>query len=217
MTVSGTTTSINTDDLFVKDNTITLNDGEAGPGITAGTAGIEIDRGDGVTAGHETVFIKYDESVNGGVWTLDNGQGSGVEQIATASGGSPMFNLIDDLTPQVGGTGGLDMRTNSITTSDLGQDVDILMPLANSNDITLNTSNASSNIVLTVTGLNGEIIMAGPVLLQGAAPNTTPASGEAALFKGAETGGGTQVHYQNDTDTGELVSKRKALAFSLIF
>ena len=70
---------------------------------------------------------------------------------------------------------------------------------------------------MTVTGLNGEIILAGPVLLQGAAPNVTPASGEAALFKGTDTGGGTQVHYQNDTTTGELVSKTKAMVFGLIF
>ena len=128
-----------------------------------------------------------------------------------------MTDLIDDITPQVGGSGGLDMRGNSITTSDLGSDIDILLPSNNSNDITLNVSNASSNIVLTAAGGNGEIIMAAPILIQGSAPGLAPASNEAALFKGSETGGGTQLHYQNDTTNGELVSKRKALMFSLIF
>ena len=45
LTVNGTTTTVNTTELVVTDNIITLNDGEAGAGVTAGSAGIEIDRG----------------------------------------------------------------------------------------------------------------------------------------------------------------------------
>jgi len=45
LTVLGTTTSITTTNTTIKDNTITLNDGQATPGIDAGSAGIEIDRG----------------------------------------------------------------------------------------------------------------------------------------------------------------------------
>ena len=60
LTVSGTTTTLNTDNLNVEDNTIVLNDGESGAGITAGTAGIEIDRG---TATNATLL--YDESIDG--------------------------------------------------------------------------------------------------------------------------------------------------------
>ena len=43
--VSGTTTSINTVNLNIADNTILLNSGETGAGVTEGTSGIQIDRG----------------------------------------------------------------------------------------------------------------------------------------------------------------------------
>ena len=45
LTVNGTTTSVNTTTVEAKDNIILLNNGEAGAGVTAGQAGIEIDRG----------------------------------------------------------------------------------------------------------------------------------------------------------------------------
>lgn len=45
LTVSGTTTTLDVNNLAVADNTIILNDGEAGPGVTSGTSGIEVDRG----------------------------------------------------------------------------------------------------------------------------------------------------------------------------
>ena len=45
LTVSGTTTTIDTTNTEIKDNIILLNNGELGAGVTAGTAGFEIDRG----------------------------------------------------------------------------------------------------------------------------------------------------------------------------
>ena len=45
LTVSGTLTSVNTTNTEIADNSIVLNNGETGAGVTAGTAGIEIDRG----------------------------------------------------------------------------------------------------------------------------------------------------------------------------
>lgn len=45
LVVEGKTISIETQDLFIRDNIILLNDGEVGPGVTLGISGIEIDRG----------------------------------------------------------------------------------------------------------------------------------------------------------------------------
>ena len=45
LTVSGTLTSINSENTVIEDNVITLNSGETGAGVTLGTAGIEVDRG----------------------------------------------------------------------------------------------------------------------------------------------------------------------------
>jgi hypothetical protein len=45
LTVQGTTTSINSTDTEISDNTITLNQGETGAGVSKGTSGIEVARG----------------------------------------------------------------------------------------------------------------------------------------------------------------------------
>ena len=45
LTVAGTTTTVNSTDLSLKDNIIKINDGETGSGITLNTAGIQFDRG----------------------------------------------------------------------------------------------------------------------------------------------------------------------------
>ena len=58
--VKGNTTTVNTAELNIEDNIITLNSGETGAGITLGEAGIEIERGTLTNA-----YFKYDEDVNG--------------------------------------------------------------------------------------------------------------------------------------------------------
>ena len=63
LTVQGTTTSIETTNTTITDNVIVLNEGEVGAGITATTAGIEIDRGS-----ESNVTFVYDDSVD--KWTL---------------------------------------------------------------------------------------------------------------------------------------------------
>lgn len=45
LVVNGTTTTVNSANLNVTDNVITINDGEAGAGVSLGIAGIEVDRG----------------------------------------------------------------------------------------------------------------------------------------------------------------------------
>jgi len=63
-TVTGTQTSVNSTDLDVTDNVISINVGETGPGVTAtsGNAGIVVKRGDGVSAGEEDYNIIFDEA-----------------------------------------------------------------------------------------------------------------------------------------------------------
>ena len=58
--VKGETTTVNTAELNIEDNIITLNSGETGAGITLGEAGIKIERGS-----ESDAFFKYDEDVEG--------------------------------------------------------------------------------------------------------------------------------------------------------
>jgi len=65
LTVNGTTTTVDTENTTISDNVIVLNNGEVGAGVTATTAGIEIDRG---TEANKT-FV-WDDSVD--KWTIES-------------------------------------------------------------------------------------------------------------------------------------------------
>ncbi len=58
LTVQGNTTTVNSENLDLKDNIITLNKGESGAGVTLNVAGIEIDRGTEVNS-----KLLYDETL----------------------------------------------------------------------------------------------------------------------------------------------------------
>ena len=73
LVVSGTSQT----DLNVKDNIITVNFGETGPGVTVGTAGLNVDRGS-----LANVAILWNETL--GAWTLTN-DGTTYESIQTGS------------------------------------------------------------------------------------------------------------------------------------
>ena len=57
LSVAGTTTTVNSTNLEIKDNIIEINKGETGAGVTAGTAGVKIDRGE-----NTDFFVVFDES-----------------------------------------------------------------------------------------------------------------------------------------------------------
>jgi hypothetical protein len=65
LTVSGAQTQVNTQQILAEDNLITLNAGEAGAGVTAGEAGIEIDRGSLTNA--ELAFDESDDKFKAGI------------------------------------------------------------------------------------------------------------------------------------------------------
>src|SRR6056300_1760337 len=64
LNVTGTQTTVSTTDTSVSDNTIILNDGETGNGVTSTTSGIQVDRGisaDGSTLNADATW-QFDES-----------------------------------------------------------------------------------------------------------------------------------------------------------
>ena len=66
LTVTGTTTAVESTNTTITDNIIVLNQDEVGAGVTLGTAGIEIDRG---TA--DNVQLVWDEATD--TWQLKTG------------------------------------------------------------------------------------------------------------------------------------------------
>lgn len=64
LVVLGNTTTVNSEELTVKDNIIVLNEGEPGnSGITLDFAGIEIDRGPNTSGDYPRVFMGFDETI----------------------------------------------------------------------------------------------------------------------------------------------------------
>lgn len=65
LNVTGTTTTVNSQDLVIKDNMITLNSGDEGAGVTKGIAGIEINRGS--EAKYQIIFDENSDKLKAGV------------------------------------------------------------------------------------------------------------------------------------------------------
>jgi len=110
LTVSGTQTTVNSQDTDIQDRVIVLNKGEAGAGVTGGTSGLEVDRGSSTNS-----RIVYDESND--KWSIDNGSGS-LTPIASSASGLGLENVVEDTTPQLGGS--LDVNGESIVSASNG-------------------------------------------------------------------------------------------------
>lgn len=85
---AGSSTTVDTEDLVIFDNTITVNKGETGAGVSSTTAGLIIDRGT-----RDDAFLFFDESKNS-IRAGASLPGAYVFQDATASGGNlALFSL----------------------------------------------------------------------------------------------------------------------------
>jgi len=76
LVVEGDTLNVNTTNLSIEDNIISLNVGEVGPGVSLGYSGIEISRGNtsSITPQNNASFL-YDESTDS--WILAHGSAPG--------------------------------------------------------------------------------------------------------------------------------------------
>lgn len=106
LTVLGTTTTIESQDLVITDNTIILNDGESGVGVSQQTAGISIDRGLVPNVG-----LFFDETLpftNPGLTPAQNTNGSFILSESN-NDGVPNRNTIGLYTSTINTTNGRDL------------------------------------------------------------------------------------------------------------
>ena len=99
LVVTGDTTSVSETNLSISNNTLLLNEGETGAGVTAGEAGLIVDRGTEADA-----IFRWNETSD--TWEIGLDGGS----FTSLSGG--LENVVDDTTPQLGGS--LDVNGQSI-------------------------------------------------------------------------------------------------------
>ena len=135
------------------------------------------------------VSLRWNES--SGFWEITN-DGTSYSAIQTTSGSSGfLVSVVDDTTPQLGGD--LDVNGQTITSAGNG---DVIITADGTGQLKLNK-------VLSVQD-------------QVSAPSAT--AGYNKLYSSAtQGGGGSGLYYVNTTTSEELVSRTKALAYSLIF
>lgn len=183
LTVSGTTTTIDTENSVIADKIVTLNRGETGAGVSGdGYSGIEIDRGTELNA-----VLRFNENLD--VWEV-SADGVNFDPIATSGSGGALTELLQDTSPQLGGN--LDINGFSIV------------------------STTNQDIVINPNG-TGVLEVGAPIKIEEQASDPSPITGFTILFVKNDTTGGSSIYYTNDQGSDELVSKRKAKKYGLIF
>ena len=195
VTITGQTTLGNVEEVtvqqtLIEDNFITLNrGGGSASGITptdpvdgVPAAGIEVDRGDLTNA-----KLRYNETDDR--WELTNDGVTYLAISATASGGG-LENVVEDLTPQLGG----DLDVN-------GQNI-------------VSVSNGDITVVPDGTG---KLILNTYIRMEQVASAPSMAAGYATIYADTLNIGGSGVFVSNSLGQDELITRKKAIVFSIVF
>lgn len=258
LAVTGATTTITTTNTNITDNVIVLNKDESGAGVTAGTAGVEIERGSATNSSivWNEATDKFNLKLGGGLAGLDvlNVTSSGgltigavsvtaildednmASNSATALATQQSIKAYADAAAS-GAAGGANTQvqfnnsgafagnaaftfvSGSGTVGITGQlNVDNLRADGN----TISSTNANGDIVITPNG-TGEITLSKAANVsiqldfadQGSDPSATGSTNK--VYSKTPGSGGTGLYFVNNTTSGEMISKSKAIAFSLVF
>ena len=208
LTVSGSTTSVETTNSTITDNIIVLNEGETLSGLAggSGTSGIEINRGL-----LTNVSFVYDET----------------DDKFKALEGSALIN-IQVATPVTGNDAAtknyVDAAAGGAVTSAAGSNTEIQFNNSGSFGASPNltwdgtTVNVTGNITSTSVISSVDIEATGILELQDfVSPPPSAVTGKTKLYAGTPGTGGTGLFFQNTADNDELVGRRKAIVYGIIF
>jgi hypothetical protein len=184
LAINGTTTSVNTTNTNITDRVITLNKGEAGPGVSSPNpySGIEIDRGTSTSA-----TLRWNETLK--IWEISDENGNFSQITTSAGGGGYLTAVVDDTSPELGAN--LDLNNKDI--EGIGN-INITGTVAATGNITGGNLQTAGSLVVGLGTANELEIYAQPVGLSG-----------------------TGIWYTNAVETAELISKKKAIIYSIIF
>jgi hypothetical protein len=184
LVVTGDTTSVSETNLNVSNNTILLNEGETGAGVTAGEAALVVDRGT-----ENNAQLRWNETTD--QWEI-SADGLTFQVIQSSSGsGTGLENVVEDTTPQLGGS--LDVNSQQIV------------------------STSNGDIVLSPDGTGTVKVESAELALDRLTADPTAQADYNLLYHKTEDAGGTGLYFKTSTTSDELVSKSKAIVFSIIF
>ena len=200
LTISGSTTSVETTNSTIKDNIIVLNNGEVGAGVAggAGTAGIQIDRGS-----LPDVALRWNETADEWQITTDGSTYVAIQTGSAGAAGSDRSIQYNDAGALAGDAG---------LTWD-GFNLDIGDITINSGSIGTNASN--SDLELFASGA-GTIHLRSVVKLENEISDPSGVSGNNLLYAKTPDVGNTGLFFANINNSDELISKSKAVFFGLI-
>ena len=161
LVVNGTETIVNSETVTTKDNQIMLNSGEVGAGVTAGKAGIVIDRG--TATNYEFVFVEADDSFkigeNGSLQTVATREDSPLDTgVAIWNGVENRFDTVRDVNVDSVILGGGTLSWNSDEgTLDIDTGAGIIIQAGQENNRLVRNNTTSVITNGTVVMLTGSI------------------------------------------------------------
>lgn len=218
LTVMGTTTSVETVNSVIQDNIITLNKAEVGVGVTAGTAGIEIERGSAVNS----TFL-FNESND--AWEAKLGTTYTTIRAATPVDPDDLVtkDYVDNGLFATSPGGGLYSVQYNNTPSGLGGDSNFLYngTIVTIFDITIgdnfiNNNATNTDLELAANG-SGSLFLRSVLRLENEVADPSAVAGSNKLYAKTPSNAGSGLFFVNTTASDELVSKSKAILFGLIF
>jgi hypothetical protein len=217
LTVTGSTTSVETVNSTIQDNIITLNKGETGSSVTEGTAGIEVDRG---TSNKATfLFNETDDA-----WETKIGNTFAVfrsavpvnsndvatkgyvdTNVANVSPGGPLASIQFNAGSSFAGSENLIWNGSDL----LVQDIAIKASA-------INVTVTNNNLEIAANG-TGKIYLRSVLRLENKTIDPIFESGSNVVYSKIPGNAGTGVYFTNNVASDELVSRSKAILFGLIF
>ena len=199
--VIGTTTTIETTNTAISDATIVLNQNEVGAGVTAVYSGIEVERGSLTNVGlrWNESLVKWQLTTDGSAWNEIATGG------ATISGANTQVQFNDEM--NFGGDPDFtwDKNTNTLMVTNISLSGSTISTVATNKDLTLDPNGS------------GRLIVNAAMKLADQGSDPVASASNNFVYSKTPAAGGSGVFFVNTTYSDELVSKKKARKFALIF
>lgn len=215
--VLGTRTESDVQDTTINDNTIILNSGETGAGITYDTSGIEIERGslDNVSFVYDDTIDKFRALENATLINIQVADPVANEDAATKS-------YVDTASSSIVAAG-VENSVQFNTSNTFDGDSNLLydgtsLTVGNTNISTgaITVDDTNGNLELSANG-TGTLYARSVVRMENESGDPSSITGSNQLYAKTAGAGGSGMFFVNDDTADELVSKSKAIVFGIIF